>query len=142
MRMKSHPRLQLLTVACAFVIAMALYAISYFVLWQGYKTLPAPGSETGPQPMDPMVLPLSVLGLSGIWLARSIPILPWLWLACLAFWTYWNVRYSLEGRLVIDGRHGCVLCEDGVVLLFFATLGWLFVAFVAWLFTRTKRLIA
>ena len=140
--MKLDPRWHRLNVVCAFVIAIGLYAISYFVLSQGYKTLPSPGSETGLWPMDPMVLPLSMFGLAGLWLARAVPVLPWLWIACLAYWSYLNVQNFLSGVLVIDGRHGCVLCEGSVVLLLFFTLIWLFVACVAWLFTRAKRILA
>ena len=46
------------------------------------------------------------------------------------------------GEPMSDGRHGCVLCDDGVLFLLVATSGWLLIAFVAWLFTRANRLLA
>ena len=131
-----------INLTCLFIIALALYAISSFVLWQGYQTLPSPNSETGPRPMDPLIFPVVAFGLAGIWLARAIPALSWIWIAALSFWTYWNVRYLLEGKLFIDGRHGCVLCEASITLLLVATLGWLLIAVIVWLATRAKRLIA
>jgi hypothetical protein len=113
------------------LIGATLYSISYFVLWIGHTTV-LPDSESGPGRMDPSVLPFSVIGLLGLWVTRKIRFVPWLWVACLTFWTAANVKYYWQEGFFIDGRHGCIRCDDsGMILLFFTPI-WVVVALFAW----------
>jgi hypothetical protein len=114
------------------LIGATLYSISYFVLWNGYATV-LPHSESGPGRMDPTVLPCSVIGLLGLWVTRKIRFVPWLWVACLTFWTEANVRYYWVGGFFIDGRHGCIRCDDSAMLLLVFTPIWVVVALFAWI---------
>jgi hypothetical protein len=81
--------------------------------------------------MDPTVLPFSVIGLLGLWVTRKIRFVPWLWVACLAFWTAANVKYYWQDGFFIDGRHGCIRCDDSAMLLLVFTPIWVIVALVA-----------
>jgi hypothetical protein len=114
------------------VAAAFLYLVSYAALRQGYISNPT-NSEAGPLPMDPTVTPLSLIGLFGVYLVRNAPIVQWIWIVCLAFWTYANLHIYWIGLFFIDGHHGCVLCDDHVLLLLVATPIWALTAVVTWI---------
>jgi len=112
------------------LIGATLYSISYFVLWNGYATV-LPHSEASPMRIDKAVLPCSVIGLLGLWVTRKIRFVPWLWVACLAFWTAANVKYYWQEGFFIDGRHGCIRCDDSAMILTVFTPIWVVVALFA-----------
>ena len=116
--------------------AMLLYGLYLVLLWAGYHNV-AQGDR--PWPMGAAVGWFVALGLAGVWLVRRQTVVPWVWNGFLAWmtgdlaWAWWL------GLLRVRGRHGCEICDDSQMSLWFATIVWLLVAIVARVFNRLNN---
>jgi hypothetical protein len=118
-------RREVLTVTAAVV----LYGISDRALLWGSVDLEY--AQNGPRLFDPGMAVLFLIGLAGVYITRRTPIVPWIWVAFLASWTYSNFYYYWTGLFFIDGRRGCVACEDMTLSLLLFTAIWVPVAMLS-----------
>jgi hypothetical protein len=113
----------------AVAAAAVLYGLSYYsLIWGGADLEYLPN---GPPLIEPSMLLLFVIGLVGVYMTRKIRVVPWIWIGFLLSWTYSNFHDYWTGVFFFDGRHGCVSCEDSILVLMLFTAIWVPVALLS-----------
>jgi len=102
-----------------FVVFLAalLCLVGFYALWRGYLNSAELRAFPRTWPFFTTIVPISLIWIFGIYLARKHSTLVWLWVSWLALWALDNILTS-KGYV-------CSWCDSGVEVLIFVTVVWI-----------------